>query len=128
MKEKASYHLEILKEKADYYKKEWATLLVEVEVLREMAKTSEIHRMLKEKDEEIQSLRNDLNMMRKASQNLVRKNEELEQRIQLLRTTQDLYSHLSSEREDNIYDNSSDEEKSPEDIKKSGYKLSSIVS
>ncbi len=111
MKENSTCHLTLLKTKADYYKKEWGTLLVEVEVLREMAKTSELHKTLKERDEEIQGLKNDLNLMRKASQTLVRKNEELEQRIQLLRSTQDLYSNISSGKEDNIYDNSSEEEK-----------------
>jgi hypothetical protein len=91
----------------DFYKKDYSSLLVEVEILRERTRTSELHRMLKEKDEEIETLRNDLNMMRKASQNLVRKNEELEQRIILMRTTQDIYSNISSGKEENIYDDNS---------------------
>lgn len=108
IKDNTENHFKLMKEKLAFYKNQNHQLTVEIEILREKNKVSEYERMIKERDEEIQSLKNDLILMRRASQNFVKQNEELEQRLILMNCTKELYSRYSSE---------GDEEKDPKDDK-----------
>ena len=104
-----------MKETADNSLKQIADLQNEVEILTEKCAKLDMTKLLQEKDEEIIALKEDIAFVRRANQNLLKKNEELEERMES-RATRELYGSTGSEIM-HFY-NSSDEEIKEVDLKK----------
>ncbi len=64
MKDSYDVHLNLLKTYADKYEKEAESLSVELNILREKTRIMDFEKIIKDKDEEITSLKNDLNLLR----------------------------------------------------------------
>jgi hypothetical protein len=64
VKDSYDVHLNLLKTYADKYEKEAESLSVELNILREKTRIMDFEKIIKDKDEEITSLKNDLNLLR----------------------------------------------------------------
>ena len=80
-----------MKEKTSFYKSQYTALVTEVNILRDSTKMEEVKIALKNKDEEIGVLKQNVDHLKASLQQLSKKNRELERTIEILNNTEALY-------------------------------------